>query len=64
MAKKKHSSWKNYEDYRKGKASLENAVLQHPEEGVTGTSMYDFMKGEIKRNMWVIPYDKFKKKDK
>jgi hypothetical protein len=64
MAKKKHSSWKNYEDYRKGKAPLENAMLQHPEEGNSGNSVYDFMKGEIKRKLWVIPYDRFKKKDK
>jgi hypothetical protein len=39
-------------------------MLQHPEEGSDGSSVYDFMKGEIKRSLWVIPYDKFKKKDK
>lgn len=61
---KKHKDWKNLEDYRKGKAKLENAVLQHPEEGKGGNSVYDFMKGEVKRNMWVIPYDQFKKRDK
>lgn len=64
MAKKKHSSWKNLDDYRKGKSPLENAVMQHPEEGSDGKSVYDFMKGEIKRKLWVIPYHKFKKGDK
>jgi hypothetical protein len=64
VAKKKHESWKNYEGYRKGKNQLENAMLQHPEEGSDGKSVYDFMKGEVRRKLWVIPYDKFKKRDK
>ena len=61
---KKHQDWKNLENYRKGKEPLKNAVLQHPEEGKSGTSVYDFMQGEVKRNMWVIPYSQFKKRDK
>ena len=61
---KKHQDWKNLDDYRKGKSKLENAVLQHPEEGENGKSVYDFMKGEVRRNMWVIPYEQFKKRDK
>jgi len=61
---KKNKSQQNFEDYRKGKAKLENAVLQHPEESKGGKSVYDFMQGEVKRNMWVIPYEQFKKRDK
>ncbi len=60
----KHKDWKNLENYRKGKEKLENAVLQHPEEGKTGNSVYDFMKGEVRRNMWTIPYEQLKKRDK
>jgi hypothetical protein len=61
---KKNDSQQNFEDYRKGKAKLKNAVLQHPEESNGGKSVYDFMQGEVKRNMWVIPYAQFKKRDK
>lgn len=61
---KKNDSQQNFENYRKGKAKLENAVLQHPEESKGGKSVYDFMKGEVRRNMWVIPYEQFKKRDK
>lgn len=61
---KKHKDWKNFEDYIKGKAKLENAVLQHPEEGDDGKSVYDYMQKEVQRNLWVIPYDRFKKRDK
>lgn len=61
---KKNDSQQNYENYRKGKSKLENAVLQHPEESDGGKSVYDFMKGEVRRNMWVIPFDQFKKRNK
>jgi hypothetical protein len=61
VAAKKHNDWKNYKDYLKGKAKLENAVLQHPEEGKDDKSVYDFMKSKIERNLWVIPYSRFKK---
>ncbi len=61
---KKHKDWKNFEDYLKGKTKLENAVLQHPEEGDDGKSVYDYMKGQVQRNLWVIPYDQLKKRDK
>lgn len=63
MKKKQHSSWQNIEAYRKGRARLENAVAQHPEEDPK-TSVYDFMKKNIKRRLWVTPYEKFKKGDK
>jgi len=58
---KKHQDWKNLEDYRKGKAQLKNAVLQHPEEAKSGNSVYDYMQSQVKRNLWVIPFDQFKK---
>ncbi len=61
---KKHKDWKNFEDYLKGKAKLENAVLQHPEEGDDGKSVYDYMQKQVQRNLWVIPYDQLKKRDK
>ena len=61
---KKNDSQQNYENYRKGKSKLENAVLQHPEESNGGKSVYDFMKGEVRRDMWVIPFDQFKKRNK
>lgn len=60
----KNNSQKNYENYRKGKSKLENAVLQHPEESTSNKSIYDFMKSKIKRTLWVIPYEQFKKGDK
>ncbi len=63
MAKSKPESWKNLENYKKGKAELQNAILQHPEEDPK-TSMYDFMKRNIKRRLWVKPYEQFKKGDK
>jgi hypothetical protein len=63
MKDKKHESWKNITNYRKGKERLENAVAQHPEEDAK-TSIYDFVKRNIKRDFWVIPYERFKKGDK
>ena len=57
---KKSESWKNVEKYRKGKAALKNAVLQHPEEN-SKTSIYDFVKKNISRKLWVIPYERFKR---
>jgi hypothetical protein len=63
MKKERPESWKNLENYRKGKEQLKNAVLQHPEEDPK-TSIYDFIKRETKRNLWVIPYSRFKKGDK
>jgi len=61
--KHKDKSWKNVENYRKGKEPLANAVLQHPDEDPK-TSIYDFMKKSINRKLWVIPYSQFKKGDK
>ena len=60
---KKHQeeSWKNVEDYRKGKAQLKHAVVQHPEEDPK-TSIFDYVKKNIDRKLWVIPYEKFKRK--
>lgn len=63
MKKQEHESWQNIKAYRKGKEKLQNAVAQHPEED-SKTSVYDFVKRNIKRNLWVIPYEKFKKGDK
>jgi hypothetical protein len=62
MAKKREESWKNLEDYRKGKAQLKHAVLQHPDEDPK-TSVYDYVKKNINRKLWVIPYSQFKRKD-
>jgi hypothetical protein len=59
MKGKKPESWKNVENYRKGKVELKNAVMQHPEDKPE-TSIYDFVKKNIRRKLWVIPYEKFK----
>jgi hypothetical protein len=62
MAKKhQEESWKNLDDYRKGKAQLQNAVLQHPEEDPK-TSIFDYVKKNVNRKLWVIPYSQFKRK--
>lgn len=50
----------NYKDYRSGKEPLKNAVLQHPE----GSKEYDYLKREISRDFWVIPFGKWEKKQK
>jgi hypothetical protein len=63
MKKSRPESWRNLENYRKGKEPLRNAVLQHPEEDPK-TSIYDFIKRETRRKLWVIPYNQFKKGDK
>jgi hypothetical protein len=57
---KGHSSWKNYLKYHKDRHSekLENAVLQHPDEK---DGVYDFMKKNITRNMWVSDKKKLDK---
>ena len=55
-----HESRKNYKRYIQGKDQLTNAVIQHPDEDAK-TSVYDYMKGNVKRNLWVIPYDRFKR---
>ena len=64
MDNKPDDSWKNYENYKKGKEQLRNSVLQHPDEAKDNKSMFNFIKSNIKRNMWVIPYERFKKGDK
>ncbi len=48
---KKPESWNNLNDYRQGKDKLKNAVMQHPEE--SKNSMYEFIKKNIKRDLWV-----------
>jgi hypothetical protein len=48
---KQSDDWKNLSDYRQGKDKLKNAVLQHPEE--SQNSMYNFIKKNIKRDLWV-----------
>jgi hypothetical protein len=50
----KQESWKNLSDYRQGKDKLKNAILQHPEESnQPNGSMYEFIKKNIKRDLWV-----------
>jgi hypothetical protein len=58
---KKHKDWKNLEDYRKGKDQLKNAILQHPTEGSSNNSIYDYMQGQVNRRFWVKSYSEFKK---
>lgn len=61
MKKEKPESWKNLENYRKGKEPLRHSVMQHPEED-PATSIFDYVKKNINRKLWVIPYSKFKRK--
>lgn len=53
-------SFKNLDNYRKGKEPLKNAVLQHP----TGNDVYDFLKKNVNRDLWVTPFSKWQKAQK
>ena len=59
MGSKKDSSWQNLSDYRSGKDKLKNAIIQHPEESAGSDSVYNYMKGEINRSGWVMPFDQY-----
>lgn len=50
----------NLKNYRKGKEPLQNAVLQHP----TGNDVYDFLKKNVNRDFWVVPFSKWQKTQK
>lgn len=54
------NTFKNLENYRKGKEPLKNAVLQHP----AGNDVYDYLKKNVERNFWVIPFSKWQKSQK
>lgn len=51
---------KNAQNWRSGKEPLKNAVMQHPE----GNDVYDYLKKNIERNFWVIPFKDWEKKQK
>jgi hypothetical protein len=51
---------KNVNDWRKGKEPLKNAVMQHP----AGNDVYDYLKKNIERNFWVIPFSTWEKNQK
>ena len=51
---------KNVDNWRKGKEPLRNAVMQHPE----GNDVYDYIKKNVERNFWVIPFSGWEKKQK
>jgi hypothetical protein len=53
-------SFKNLDNYRKGKEPLRNAVLQHP----TGNGVYDYLKKNVNRDFWVTPFSKWQKSQK
>jgi hypothetical protein len=55
-----HESRKNYKKYIQGKEPLKNAMVQHPDEKAD-TSIYDYLKGKVKRDFWIIPYERFTK---
>tara|TARA_B100000497_G_scaffold114816_1_gene137755 strand:- start:127 stop:327 length:201 start_codon:yes stop_codon:yes gene_type:complete len=59
----KDSSWKNIKDWSKGKAKLQNAVLQHPEEGSTSSSsIYNFIKSKKDNNKAnILNFDQYRK---
>ena len=62
MADSKHkdSSWKNLDDYSKGKARLENGVLQHPDEDPK-TSIYTFMQNSKtkRKELHIMPFEQY-----
>ena len=51
---------KNVDNWRKGKEPLRNAVMQHPE----GNDVYDYLKKNVERNFWVIPFSTWEKNQK
>ncbi len=51
---------KNVDNWRKGKEPLKNAVMQHP----AGNDVYDYLKKNIERNFWVIPFNTWEKNQK
>ena len=51
---------KNVDNWRKGKEPLKNAVMQHP----AGNDVYDYLKKNIERNFWVIPFSTWEKNQK
>jgi len=63
---KKDSSWKNVENWAKGKEKLKNAILQHPEEsGNASDSVYNFMKSSKTENVnqakTILNFEQYKK---
>lgn len=59
--KKEHKSWKNYRNYKKGKEQLENPVLQSKD---ATNSIFDYIKDNVDRRMWLMPFESFKKRMK
>ena len=51
------NSFKNLDNYRKGKEPLRNAVLQHP----AGNDVYDYLQKNVNRNFWVKPMKDWQK---
>lgn len=58
----KNDSFKNYSNYLGGREPLKNAILQHPEE--RADSIYDYMKSQIDRRLWIKPYSEWHKDKK
>ena len=54
------ATFKNLENYRKGKEPLKNAVLQLP----TGNDVYDYLQKNVNRDFWVKPMEKWQKTQK
>jgi hypothetical protein len=63
--KHKDSSWKNVNDWSKGKSRLEVGILQHPDEDPK-TSVYNFMqKAKTKRKeLHIMPFGQYEKMGK
>jgi hypothetical protein len=51
---------KNFDNWKKGKEPLLNAMLQHPE----GNEVYDYIKKNVERNFWVTSFDSWQKRQK
>jgi len=51
---------KNFDNWKKGKEPLRNAMLQHPE----GNEVYDYIKKNVERNFWVTSFDSWQKRQK
>lgn len=61
--KKKDSSWKNINNYAKGKERLKNAVYQHPDEDPGDKSVYNYMRNNVtKRSEFhILPFKQYEK---
>lgn len=67
MAKKQDNTWKNWENYRKGKSRLETAILTHPDEESGNKSVYNYMKDQVpkyRKYSHIMPFGNYEQMGK